>query len=477
MILRIKYIFLILYAVVFATSFTFPTTTFALVVDFEETPLFTNANITPGDSVTRAVLVENDTNDTQSVYVFVENTFNDGLADVMSLTVTDGSTTYYSGTFTDFFNTTPVVLSTLLTGVDTTYVFTASLPDSIDNSYQLSTFGFDLTIGFVDGATQSTSGGGGKGSAFRITNEQIDSVNTVSDGVTITWNTNRKSSSYLICGNTEDGPFEINSSDSNLGYPLSVLEVGSDTNIHSMTISGLSEGSYECRPASRRNANSTFTIGDTLTFRLLTRAVAGISTTAEMTDPIKIPQVPTSLVLGVESDTNEEPVTLIASSSSVDSPDVIEEQEQPLADITSSTSVDESENCTYIWLIILTIMTFIWTVIDDRILHQSKASKQMFFKNSLFAVSFGAVVWWLNSSMFMDIFGWLFGATWLGMYMFDYLKHSEDSFWNSTLRHLFFGITSTFLVISSIVLNWPCQWWPFMVVVVGSSLLWLTRKN
>lgn len=150
--------------------FTAPSTAFAeLEVVFETTPLFSEANILPGGTVTRTVIVTNTGTTTESVYVSVANSSSGGLADIMNLSVTSFPTSYYDGTFTSFFTSTPLGLGTLSTNSSRTYEFTASLPESAENSYQAATMQFDLVIGFWggdsivdnDGGGNNNNGGGG----------------------------------------------------------------------------------------------------------------------------------------------------------------------------------------------------------------------------------------------------------------------------------------------------------------------------
>ena len=143
----------------------------ALSVTFENepNPLFEGANVMPGDSVSRTVVVSNNGSNNESVYVDVRNTFSDGLADVMELFIDDGSTDYFDDTFVQFFTDTPVSLGTLSAGGSRTYTFTASLAEAIGNSYQETTMGFDLCVGFeggdvtCDGGENDEDDGGGGG--------------------------------------------------------------------------------------------------------------------------------------------------------------------------------------------------------------------------------------------------------------------------------------------------------------------------
>lgn len=276
-----------------------------LDVQFEATPLFLEANVMPGDGETRTVTVTNNGTEAQDLYVTVTNEFDAGLAPIMQLQVANGSTQYFSDTFSNFFSAGEVALGTLSPNETQTYAFTASLPTSAGNAYQTKQLGFDLEIGFADGEsvtdtpdTTSTRGGGGGsssgGTLFNISNEAAEANNTTG---TVTWNTNRPGTTYLVCGLEENGPFRLEAN-SPFGYEYRIDEDTTLTTQHTVTQTNLDPGTYECLPVSRPNERSNFTTGDPVQFTIAgpEPAVAGIATSA----PENMPQAqPTGSVLGV----------------------------------------------------------------------------------------------------------------------------------------------------------------------------------
>ena len=272
-----------------------------LSVDFEETPLFLDADVKPGDSTDRTVTVSNSGGDTENVYMLAENVFNDGLADVMELVVSDGATTYFDGTFTSFFASGGVDLGSLAGGDSLTYTFTASLPLGTGNEYQLSSFGFDLRVGFVGGESETDSSDGpvgsssSGGSALVISNV---ATSTLADSATITWNTNRAATSYVVCGDVADGPFTLTTEFPLYGYQFVIPEQTELTQQHSMTQTGLAAGTYECRPASRERTSDNFTIGTPVTFTIPEGIVAGEVAPTPLPTPSVVPAQPPGSVLG-----------------------------------------------------------------------------------------------------------------------------------------------------------------------------------
>ena len=131
----------------------------ALEVQFEETPLFLNADIKPGDVVSRTVTVTNTGPESQTVIFDFQNEFSDDLADVMELSVTTDNGVLVDNFFTNLFALGEIALGALSAGESQQYTFTAFLDPAIGNEYQLSQFGFDLVIGFQDGQAVTDSGG------------------------------------------------------------------------------------------------------------------------------------------------------------------------------------------------------------------------------------------------------------------------------------------------------------------------------
>lgn len=274
----------------------------ALNVTFEATPLFSNADVKPGDSVSRTVTVANTGSESEDVIADLTNTFSDGLADVMNLSIASGGATFADTSFADLFTVDPIALDALAPGDIATYTFTASLPRTVGNEYQLATLGFDVVIGFAGGEQTSdvtrtfgVGGGTSGGQRFELFNERVASV--AQQSALVAWNTNRDSSSYVVCGNLDDGPFRLQPEAEFFGYSFAVPEVAADTVTHGLVVPDLVPGTYECRPASREAADDDFLVGIAVQFTILPPdgLVAGASTTLP---PVVLPQQSGS-VLGV----------------------------------------------------------------------------------------------------------------------------------------------------------------------------------
>ena len=139
-----------------------------LVVDFESTPLFSEANFLPGNTVTRTVGVTNNAGSSKDIIVEAINvTDPDDFASALNLVITEGDGELYNDTLADFFDAGEVDLSSVAgSGGSATYDFSVSFVSGSGNSYQENDLGFDIVIGFAgdgggDGEEEGEGGGGG----------------------------------------------------------------------------------------------------------------------------------------------------------------------------------------------------------------------------------------------------------------------------------------------------------------------------
>lgn len=270
-----------------------------LVVQFQNNPLFSEANFLPGSEVVRTVGVTNNSDTSQAVMVEAINVVDTGgLGDKLNLLIQEGGVTKYSGTLGQFLRAGEVALSPLATGVGTTYSFTVTFDSGANNDTQNTTLGFDLCVGFsggdkrcgnttvVDGGTGTgdtntgTGGGGGTGgvtsgsngpnygmgggngllnptASLIIFNEKASQI-TGGDGsqstgtALITWETNLPATSWVVYGpNTTTYAFNINNFPA-FSYPVYTSENMTQVTYHAVLLTGLTPGrTYSYRVASR----------------------------------------------------------------------------------------------------------------------------------------------------------------------------------------------------------------------------------
>lgn len=235
-----------------------------LTVNFENTPLFSEANFLPGQAVTKYVDVTNNTSETKTIGVKAKNytaCSENCLADQLKIKITDGDNTLYGETsLTDFFAAGEKKLSDLASGSATKYYFTITFIPEAGNQYQNNEVGFDFDIGIFGqetiGGGGDTGGGGGSGggggggaggnnyfggeTSLVIYNEAAEPV--VSNQADITWQTNHIATSRVIySAETEAHTFQLDNPP-NYGYAHSTVEDTTKTTNHTMNISGLVPG-------------------------------------------------------------------------------------------------------------------------------------------------------------------------------------------------------------------------------------------
>jgi hypothetical protein len=260
----------------------------ALEVDFETAPLFSAADVLPGDAVERAVMVTNTGSESETIEFTFENVIFGDLASVMELAVDDGEILWVFDTFDDVLFTGPHPLGDIAPGTSRTFNFRAALPIQVGNAYQSQQFGFDVRIGFVGAPQVTDRRSGGRSQRFlELFNEQV-TVDVGAGGAFVTWDSNRPATTYLVCGEVSDGPFILTDEAPLFGYRFALAELKETVTAHGQVLTDLEPGTvYECRPAGRERAGAAFTVGDPVRFTMPQTPpgeVAGASTSLSPAD-------------------------------------------------------------------------------------------------------------------------------------------------------------------------------------------------
>jgi len=194
-----------------------------LSIQFENAPLFNEANFMPGDSVTRWTKVANNTTNTQPIGVRATNFANplpsDDLARALNIVVRKGSTDLYGGslgnkTLAEFFAAGEIKLEDLAGSANAQYDFVISFPAEKENEWQLKRTGFDIVMGIfgepynppkppvTDDPPITYGGGGGGGGGGSCANEIIEGsvkvTQVTTSTATIEWKTKCISTSQVI---------------------------------------------------------------------------------------------------------------------------------------------------------------------------------------------------------------------------------------------------------------------------------------
>ena len=221
----------------------------SLTVEFEQIPLFYEANFLPGQAVTRWVKVTNNSDSSQRIATeAIKVSDPDRLGDVLNLEIKEGSKVLYSNPLSTFFNVGEVFLSNLTgDGGNTQYDFSVSFYSGTQNPFQGKSLGFDILIGFLgeEGGILPGAGSGGGGflpPGLTISNEA--DRDATENGVIITWLTSYKATSQVVY-DTIPGQFDLSAgTSSNYGYTYATPEYDTNPKVtgHSVTITGLSSG-------------------------------------------------------------------------------------------------------------------------------------------------------------------------------------------------------------------------------------------
>ncbi|TSC95565.1 MAG: hypothetical protein Athens071426_469 [Parcubacteria group bacterium Athens0714_26] len=238
-----------------------------LVVQFEQTPLFNEANFLPGAGVARWVKVTNNSPEAQRIAAEAINISDpNNFASQLNLTIKESLTTIFNDTLEKFFDQGETYLSSLTTGTTTQYDFTITFNPSSGNEYQEKVLGFDILVGFEGtegglplppagggtGGGGSGGGGGGGGSlpqGLSIFNEAWAS--TTKNSVTMMWTTSYPATSQIIYA-LEGESHILDLTDSGgtppkYGYSRTTPEynapaIPNGVVSHSVTITGLTPG-------------------------------------------------------------------------------------------------------------------------------------------------------------------------------------------------------------------------------------------
>jgi len=230
---------------------------------FQSTPLFGDANIMPGDSVTKWIKVTNKVNDNLIITTNAATSSNtDGLGDRMNLIIKKGSDIYFNNTMTAYFAAGVVNLGSLAAYETGQYDYAVSFDSATDNSFQNKTLGFGISVTAqapesIGGETPTPPGGANSGgggysvSDLTITNINASLTSNQTDAsITVTWLTNINATSRVIYDTVPHPDLSL-ALPPNYGYAYSTVQDPTKVTGHSVTIPGLILGqTYYLRPLS-----------------------------------------------------------------------------------------------------------------------------------------------------------------------------------------------------------------------------------
>lgn len=246
-----------------------------LTVEFESTPLFSEINFIPGESVTKYIKVTNTLGEAQTVVVSAINSNSCSkapcLSEAINLVIKKEGSELFNDSLENFLNGDEINLGNLENGSNAQYDIIATFIPEKKNEYQALSSNFDLLVGFQGGVfvTSGAGGGGGGGNIPRgLTIKDETSILLNLDSVVIQWNTSYLSTSQVIY-REEGQSYSLDLSLPNYGYPHGTTENLEKVLDHSVFLNGLEAGkTYYYRAVSHA---SPATVGLEHSFRMLTK--------------------------------------------------------------------------------------------------------------------------------------------------------------------------------------------------------------
>lgn len=244
-----------------------------LEVEFESTPLFSEINFIPGESVAKYIKVTNTLGESQTVVVSAINSNSCNktpcLSEAINLIIKREGNELFNGSLENFLNGEEINLGNLNNGSSAKYDFIVTFLPEKENEYQSLSSTFDLLIGFQGGVFVNSGAGGGGGNASRgLTIKNETSILLNLDSVVIQWNTSYLSTSQVIY-REEGQSYSLDLSLPNYGYPYGTSEDLVKVLNHSVLLGDLEAGkTYYYRAVSHA---SPATVGLEHSFRMLTR--------------------------------------------------------------------------------------------------------------------------------------------------------------------------------------------------------------
>lgn len=269
----------------------------SIQVVFQETPMFLENNLVPGETISRSLLISNTSNVKQEVFLQPENivgcdwTASSCVASQLVFTIDQGGKRIYQSSLQHLYRQTLIPLGTLgALEKDRRYDLSIYFRPEASNEFQDDTSGFNMVLGFkgeqtgvIDtpgpgggggGTPVNTGGGGGGGGIVAleelvVRNVRVTDIDVTKGTAILRWETNLLSTSQAVYGFQILGPYSLDLSKKNFGYPFGTVLVPALVTEHSVQLSGLIAGqSYVYRVSSRKSETSLPSLSPEFSFTL-----------------------------------------------------------------------------------------------------------------------------------------------------------------------------------------------------------------
>ncbi len=129
-------------------------------------------------------------------------------------------------------------------------------------------------------------------------------------------------------------------------------------------------------------------------------------------------------------------------------------------------------NCTFIWLLFLVVISFLWSLFTDRPRKQSVAMVTFLIRNAVFSLLYVIALVVFNYFERLEEFWWIFAGAWAIATAFDYFSHKKlVELWSAKKRNLYYAVAGLIGALLGLFTPILCVWMPFAVIAVVSAVL------
>lgn len=130
-----------------------------------------------------------------------------------------------------------------------------------------------------------------------------------------------------------------------------------------------------------------------------------------------------------------------------------------------------------LWLILLIVISFSWSVIEDLLRATRSYFNLLFFRNTIFSIAYLIALYLGYPYDLLQQYWWVLAGAWVIMTVIDYRAHRAEFLdWSAVPRNLFYSVAGLIFLLTSYFFALPCTWWPFALIAVTSFGLFIIEK-
>jgi len=134
--------------------------------------------------------------------------------------------------------------------------------------------------------------------------------------------------------------------------------------------------------------------------------------------------------------------------------------------------------CTFLWLLLLAILSLITSVADDLLQHRGSIFRTLFKRQLVFSLGYSVLVGVAYYVGIIDETWWLLAGMWLLAQGVDIYAHTKHvTLWRPRTHFMVMGGGAVLLIGVGMFTDSVCIWWPFVVVALLSLLSYFVVKT